>query len=89
VSLGGVRYLEGQYGAGYALPTPAAIDATSRAAAVGLALEGTYTAKAYAAMLAEPGGVRLFVHTANSWPLEPLLTSALDDVPGSLKGLLR
>jgi len=89
VSLGGVRYVEGHYGAGYALPTSASVDATARAADAGLTLEGTYTAKAYAAMLAEPGGARLFVHTANSWPLEPLLATALDDVPGSLRPLLR
>lgn len=88
VRLGGLRVIDGFYGEGYARPTPATEAAIGRAAEVGLRLEDTYTAKAWAAMEAEPGGTRLFVHTANSRPLEPLLTTALDDVPPSLAPLL-
>ncbi len=89
VRLDGMRVVGEQYGAGYARPTAAAEEASARAEAHGLVLESTYTSKAYAAMLAEPGGARLFIHTANSHPLEPLLATALDEVPGSLRGLLR
>lgn len=89
VRLGGLRLVDGQYGPGYALPTAAAEEASARAEGLGLTLESTYTSKAYAAMVAEPGGTRLFVHTANSRPLEPLLATALDEVPPSLSGLLR
>jgi hypothetical protein len=88
VALDGLRVVSGQFGPGYARPTPAAGDAERIAAADGLALEGTYTAKAFAALVAEEGGNRLFLHTANSRPLAPLLTTALDDVPPTLAGLL-
>ncbi|MFN7145371.1 MAG: 1-aminocyclopropane-1-carboxylate deaminase/D-cysteine desulfhydrase, partial [Myxococcota bacterium] len=87
VRLDGLRVVDGFYGEGYAVPTPATEAAKARAAGVGLTLEGTYTAKAFAAMEAEPGGPRLFVHTANSLPLAPLLASALDEVPASLAPL--
>ncbi|MDP2315020.1 MAG: pyridoxal-phosphate dependent enzyme [Pseudomonadota bacterium] len=89
VGLDRLRIVDGQYGPGYARSTAAAEEASARAEAVGLTLESTYTSKAYAAMLAEPTGTRLFVHTANSRPLEPLLATALDEVPPSLAGLLR
>ncbi len=89
VALGGLRVVDGFYGEGYARPTPATEAAKARAADLGLALEGTYTAKAFAALEAEPSGRRLFVHTANSRPLEPLLATALDEVPPSLASLLR
>jgi D-cysteine desulfhydrase len=88
-TLGGLRIVDGFYGAGYARSTPATEAAASRAADLGLTLERTYTAKAFAAMEAEPGGRRLFVHTANTRPLEPLLETALDEVPASLTGLFR
>lgn len=84
-----LRVVDEQYGTGYARPTAAADEASARAEDFGLTLESTYTAKAYAAMVAEPGGTRLFIHTANSRPLEPLLASAMDEVPPSLRGLLR
>lgn len=88
VALGGLRVVDGFYGEGYARPTPATEAAAARAAGFGLTLEQTYTAKAFAAMDAEPGGRRLFVHTANSRPLAPLLRTALDEVPPSLAPLL-
>jgi D-cysteine desulfhydrase len=88
VALDGLRLVEDQYGPGYARATTASADALAVATGEGLALEPTYTAKAFAALLAEPGGTRLFVHTANSRPLEPLLATALDTVPPSLAGLL-
>lgn len=86
VALDGLRVIDGS-GPGYGLQSPAAEAAAARAAA--LDLDPVYTAKAYAALLAEPGGTRLFVHTANTLPLAPLLESALDRVPPSLTGLLR
>jgi len=70
------RYL----GEGYGRPTPASEHATRAAAGVGLALEATYTAKAFAAALDQIalGKVRhvLFWHTLSSAPLEPLLLGA-------------
>lgn len=86
--LTGLRIVDAQYGPGYARPTAAAEEASARAEGLGLTLESTYTSKAYAAMLAEPGGVRLFLHTANSRPLDRLLATALDEVPPSISGLL-
>ena len=54
-------------GPGYAHPTPEAERALDRAAAAGLPLETTYTAKAFAALLhhaeTRPGGPRLFIQT--------------------------
>lgn len=88
VALDGLRVVDGS-GPGYAVAGPEAEAAAGRAAKGGLNLDPTYTAKSFAAMLAEPGGHRLFVHTANGRPLAPLLESALDEVPASLRGLLR
>jgi 1-aminocyclopropane-1-carboxylate deaminase/D-cysteine desulfhydrase-like pyridoxal-dependent ACC family enzyme len=88
VRLGGLRVVDRLFGDGYGRPTVATEGAIQAAADRGLALEATYTAKAWAAMEAEPGGRRLFIHTANSHPLTPLLASALDEVPLSLRPLL-
>lgn len=87
--LGGLRVVDGFLGDGYARPSDATQTAQARAAAVGLELESTYTAKAFAAMLAEDVGKRLFIHTANTLPLTPLLATALDETPPSLRALFR
>jgi D-cysteine desulfhydrase len=50
------------FGPGYGHPTAAGDEATASAAAVGLTLEPTYTAKAFAAALVQPGRT-IFVHT--------------------------
>ncbi len=88
ISLDGLRFCDTQYGRGYAVATRDSTEAAAQAESEGLALEPVYTAKAFAALLSEPGGTRLFLHTANSHPLGPLLETALDAVPGSLAGLL-
>lgn len=87
--LAGFRVVDRQYGEGYGVPTPAGEEARRVAAAHGLSLEPTYSAKAFAEVLATPGeGPTLFVATANSRDLEPLLSSALPEVPASLASLL-
>lgn len=88
VRLDGLTLVHDQFGEGYGVPTAAGDAAMARAAEEGLTLEPTYTAKAFAGMLATPGGTTLFVNTYNSRPLEPLLASALREVPPSLVGLL-
>lgn len=77
-----------QFGAGYGVPTEASRRAEAEARALGLKLEPTYTAKAFAEVLATRGPRTLFFHTASSKPMAPLLASALDDVPASLRPLL-
>ena len=68
-------------GAGYGHPTQAAAEALSVAQARGLTLDPTYTAKAFAALLADDAAGRLrgkrvlFLHTYNSHPI-PALPSA-------------
>jgi len=70
------RYL----GAGYGCPTSDTRHATDEAARVGLTLDDTYTAKAFAAALGRValGAERhvLFWHTLSSAPLGPLLVDA-------------
>ncbi|MES2642453.1 MAG: pyridoxal-phosphate dependent enzyme [Myxococcota bacterium] len=73
--------LEGGYlGAGYGHPTQEGADATERAAAVGIELDATYTAKAFAAALDLVGAARvatiLYWHTLSTASMEPLLQGA-------------
>lgn len=69
-------------GAGYGEPTSRGEAATRRAAQVGLTLDPTYTAKAFAAALDEVERstsnkrVLLYWHTLSSAPLAPLLENA-------------
>lgn len=65
-------------GGGYGYSTPAGDRATEEAAALGLRLEATYTAKAFAAALAvaREGRATLFWHTLSSAPMAPLLVGA-------------
>jgi D-cysteine desulfhydrase len=60
-----------QFGGGYGCPTPQGAEAQERAAAAGLKLEPTYTAKALAAALSAvaEGRTVLYVDTVNSSPL--------------------
>ncbi|MFZ5479676.1 MAG: 1-aminocyclopropane-1-carboxylate deaminase/D-cysteine desulfhydrase [Myxococcota bacterium] len=88
VEVAGLRVVNTQYGAGYAIPTPSSQAAERRAAELGLRLDPTYSAKAFAEALAHRGGPALFVMTANTRPMEPLLRTALDEVPASLAPLL-
>jgi 1-aminocyclopropane-1-carboxylate deaminase/D-cysteine desulfhydrase-like pyridoxal-dependent ACC family enzyme len=84
-----LRVVDRQFGEGYGISTEAGAEALRHAAGLGLHLEPTYSAKAFAEVLASPGGgPTLFVATANSRPLAPLLASALPEVPASLQGLL-
>jgi D-cysteine desulfhydrase len=90
-------------GGGYGFPTAAGERATELAGAEGLALEPTYTAKAFAAaldLLAQPGahGVHLgrplrvlYWHTFSATELGPLLDGApsLEVLPSELSRLLR
>jgi 1-aminocyclopropane-1-carboxylate deaminase/D-cysteine desulfhydrase-like pyridoxal-dependent ACC family enzyme len=67
-------------GRGYGHPTDEGMHATERAAAAGLVLDPTYTAKAFAATLARAAEGRektiLYWHTLSSAPIEPLLENA-------------
>lgn len=77
-----------QFGEGYGVPTEPSRRAEAEARAMGLELDPTYTAKAFAEVLATRGPRTLFLHTASSKPMAPLLASALDDVPATLRPLL-
>jgi hypothetical protein len=88
----------GFVGDGYGHATSAGDRATERAAAVGLELDPTYTAKAFAKVLdiadrlRETGRARpvriVYLHTLSSLPLDPLL--AAPRTPASLPaGLAR
>lgn len=89
VRLTGFTVVERQYGDGYGVATAAGEEAMRAAADLGLTLEPTYSAKAFAEVLATPeAGPTLFIATASSHPMAPLLASALPEVPGSLAGLL-
>ena len=68
-------------GGGYGVPTPEGEEAIGRAAEDGVSLEPTYTAKTFAALLAEattaPGeGPLLYVHTLSSADMGPLIDGA-------------
>ena len=85
------RYL----GPGYGYATAAGQHATREAARVGLSLDATYTAKAFAAALDRValGQERhiLFWHTLSSAPLAPLLVDAPpeSELPDELRRLMR
>jgi D-cysteine desulfhydrase len=74
-------------GAGYGHATEAGARATEEAARAGLALDPTYTAKAFAAALAEVEALRdagapqtvLYWHTLSSAPVAPLLAGAPEE----------
>jgi D-cysteine desulfhydrase len=72
----------GYLGAGYGHPTVAGRLATDAAAALGIALDDTYTAKTFAAVLdrVAAGRVRtiLYWHTLSSASMTPLLVDAPD-----------
>jgi 1-aminocyclopropane-1-carboxylate deaminase/D-cysteine desulfhydrase-like pyridoxal-dependent ACC family enzyme len=79
-------------GRGYGYFTREAQEAIADGMSMGIALDPTYTAKAFACALARmrAGGERiLFWHTLSTWPLEPLLADAPDELPASLARLLR
>jgi D-cysteine desulfhydrase len=82
-------------GAGYGYPTMAGHRATEIGKEHGLALEPTYTAKTFAAVLDVlkqdgPDRCILYWHTFSSAPLAPLLLSAPDEaeIPTELQQLL-
>jgi hypothetical protein len=81
-------------GSGYGAPTPSGTDALARAESVGLTLEPTYTAKAFASALqhtASSPGATLYWHTLSAHPLAPLLESPtnITPLPAALRALLR
>jgi 1-aminocyclopropane-1-carboxylate deaminase/D-cysteine desulfhydrase-like pyridoxal-dependent ACC family enzyme len=81
-------------GAGYGLPTPQGEHATRIAAAGGLDLDPTYTAKAFAAALERSENAEkdvLYWHTLSAQPIQPLLAAApeLDALPRRVRALLR
>jgi 1-aminocyclopropane-1-carboxylate deaminase/D-cysteine desulfhydrase-like pyridoxal-dependent ACC family enzyme len=85
-----------ELGSGYGFPTSAGDAATLRAQAVGLGLDPTYTAKAFAHALhraerTDGRQVILYWHTLSSLPLEPLLVGApaLEDLDWRMRRLLR
>jgi 1-aminocyclopropane-1-carboxylate deaminase/D-cysteine desulfhydrase-like pyridoxal-dependent ACC family enzyme len=88
-----LRIEHGFFGGAYGRATPAALDAVTRAAAVGVRLEPTYTGKAMAALLSDAASGRLdgkrvlFFHTYNGVDLGPLLVRAPD--PARVPGLRR
>ena len=89
-------------GAGYGHSTPAGDEATTIASRVGLELDPTYTAKAFAAALSHlraagesrarssRPAVVLYWHTLSSAPLAPLLAGAPDEsaLDARVRGLL-
>jgi len=85
-----------ELGRGYGAPTRASERAARRAADIGLCLDPTYTAKAFAHALelleARAGRRRviLYWHTLSAAPLEPLLVGApaLEALPRGLRALL-
>jgi 1-aminocyclopropane-1-carboxylate deaminase/D-cysteine desulfhydrase-like pyridoxal-dependent ACC family enzyme len=85
-----------ELGPGYGAPSARGGAAAAHAESVGLALDPTYTAKAFACalrriQLADPGEVVLYWHTLSSAPLEPLLIGApeISSLPERLRRLLR
>jgi len=89
-----LQLVHDQVGAGYGSPTPQGIEAARLAfERGGLQLEQTYSAKAMAACLHairqhELGGVVVFVATASSRPMGPLLADAPATLPPALDALL-
>ena len=72
-----VTFVHDQIGAGYGRSTDAAQDAIARFTDAGLVLDTTYTAKAAAALIADPltaAGGTLFLHTLSA--LEPTAAAA-------------
>ncbi len=92
LSKGRLRLEDRFLGEGYALPTAAGDAATTRAREEGLRLDATYTAKAFAALLAVPrrepktyaGNEVLFWHTHSHAPLSDEGDASL--LPTSLRG---
>jgi len=79
-----------QFGGAYGRETPAARAALAAAASCGLTLETTYTAKAFAAVLARPKGSGriLFWNTFSSAPLDHRPRAALDALPAGVQRML-
>jgi 1-aminocyclopropane-1-carboxylate deaminase/D-cysteine desulfhydrase-like pyridoxal-dependent ACC family enzyme len=82
-----------QIGEGYGRATTAGDDATRRFASAGIHLDATYTAKAAAALLADPltaAGKTMYLHTLSS--VEPLDVTAdvdIDDFPRDIAARLK
>lgn len=78
-------------GRGYGFFTHEAQAAIADGVGMGLELDPTYTAKAFACALARMrrGERVLFWHTLSTQPLEPLLAGAPEELPASLARLLR
>ena len=86
--------VEGRWiGRGYGHATPDGEDAMGAARRAGLELDATYTAKGFAAALAQVREGKskhvLFWHTLSTAPLEPLLGDAPELVPPRLERLFR
>lgn len=85
----------GELGDGYGEPTAGAENASRLMRELGgPALDGTYTAKAFAGLLRHASGERrgqrmLFIHTLSSAPLGPLVGERPPPLPGGLQSLLR
>ncbi|HLK41665.1 MAG TPA: hypothetical protein VKU41_33180, partial [Polyangiaceae bacterium] len=85
----------GYLGQGYGHATDAGRRAVAEGARVGLALDTTYTAKAFAAALDRVAAGRektiLYWHTLSSAPMAPLLEGApeLEAIDPALRALLR
>jgi D-cysteine desulfhydrase len=86
-----IRFENRFLGKGYAQPTATGNAAARRASDHGLRLDATYTAKAFAALLARAsdhaGQSVLFWHTNSHWPLRGL--GDVDALPKSLRGYAR
>ncbi len=80
-------------GQGYGVPTQEGEEAKAIAAPHGITLDPTYTAKAFANVLAiaKSGTFRhvLYWHTLSSAPMAPLLEGAPSEIPSSLRKLLK
>jgi hypothetical protein len=85
-----------ELGPGYGAPSARGSAAAAHARSVGLALDPTYTSKAFAhalrrTQLADAAEGILYWHTLSSAPLEPLLAGApeISSLPERLRRLLR
>jgi D-cysteine desulfhydrase len=88
-----VKIIQGQFGKGYAHPTPASLQAKEAAKEAGILLETTYTAKALAALYAHQMAISgrkvLFWDTFSSNDLSLLPRKSPQEFLGSRLGSLR
>jgi hypothetical protein len=84
-----VEIRHGQFGRGYGRTTPEAEHARRAFADAGLLLDGTYTAKAAAELLASDDGDALFINTLSSVePLDRVAPGTVTELPDAVAAYL-